>query len=176
MIFYEKIMIGLIFGIIGIHIIAQVIVPTINSQIVEMKPIPVVTIVQENTTANHTVTEGPEPPVPATVKHSMVIPERPSVATVIDGSLKNLGFVFLVAFAGVGVWLPWGGVIVQQFPEDLSVLVPVLFFWLSAMASIPIMLLKFSKKIPWWRLGVYLYLIPVLVGGIGITYFTNFGA
>lgn len=172
----EKVILALIFGIMGIHVVAQVIVPTVNSQIVEMKPVPAVTIAHQNMTSERTVPDGPEPPVPAEVEHSMVVPERPSISSVLGWSLNDLGFALLVTFAGVGLWLPWGGVMVGQFPEDPSVLAPLLFFWLSSMASVPIMLLRLSKKIPWWRLGAYLYLVPVLVGGVGIVYFTRFGA
>ena len=88
-------------------------------------------------------------------------------------SLETLGVSFLVAFAGIGIWLPWGALFAQQLPTDINTLIPLLFFWISSMASIPIMI-KISKKFSFWKRILYVYLVSVFIGGFGITYFTNF--
>lgn len=171
----EKIILGLIIGILGIHLIMQVMIPVVHSQTAELKPIPVYTI-EQNATGERRIPEGPEPPIPATVQNGTMIPERQPVESVLRHSLDSLGFAMLVTFSAIGVFLPWAGVLAGQLPNDPAVLAPMLFFWVSAMGSIPIMILKLSKTISWLRLGLYLYVLPSLIGGIGIIYFTNFGA
>lgn len=170
---YEKILILIISAIIISHVVVQIIVPTINSQIVEMEPIPMITLTNETLHSKNS-NDGPQPPQINSVERTMVVPERPTILMMLGATLNHLTFALFVAFAGIGVVLPWIGIITLQFPSGPNA-IPLFFFWFLSMVSIPLVW-WFSKSIPLLRRILYLYMIPVLIAGIGITYFTNFGA
>ncbi|BDQ30462.1 hypothetical protein NZNM25_08950 [Nitrosopumilus zosterae] len=172
-ILHEKILILIISVIMASHIVVQVIVPTINSQVAEIEPIPMVTLTNETLHNAKNPNNGPQPQINS-VERTMVVPERPTVLMMLGATLNHLAFALFVAFAGIGIALPWIGIIMLQFPSGPNA-IPLFFFWFLSMASIPLVW-WFSKSIHLLRRMLYLYMIPVLVAGIGITYFTNFGA
>lgn len=155
---HEKIFLAVIFGILAFHVMIHVGIPTVMSQTVELQPVQMGTVYDNGT-----------------VIRNMVIPERTPVLDVFFASFDRLVLPLAVAFAGIGMWLPFEAIRVGQFPNNIFQIVMMYVFWLLSLASI-FLVAKYSKGLPMWKKGVYSYLISFLVSGAGITYFTNFGA
>jgi hypothetical protein len=149
----EKIFLAIIVGIIGIHIITQIIAPLIiiQSMIIDS---------EESTGID---------------SKDKIIRNHPTVLSVIQHGLDKIGFILFVTFVGAGIWIPWTALATNQLPTDSNTFFYFFFFWIISMLSFPL-IFKYSQKISLWRRFLYIYLIPVLVSGLSITYFTPLGS
>ena len=108
------------------------------------------------------------------VVFGVVIPDKTSLSMSFVAGFSNFAFMIPLIIAGVGVWLPWIGIIYGQFPTSGNESILVLSFWILSMVSIPITIIL-SKGIPLWRRIPYVYFIAVLISGTAIWLWTGFG-